>query len=202
MYNRIYTPEKIISLNKNEIFVFGSNIEGHHGGGAARFAHKYFGAIWGVGVGLQGQSYAIPTMHGGIDVIKPYVDQFIDFVQLHPQFTFYVTKIGCGIAGFTEQDIAPLFSKTIELTNVILPMEFVEIICGKNTPSCSWNSEKDFLEKYRPLMKRVKEGDANSYSEVRKLRFVEYFNTIDELQEYMNYNHYELLSLLQELLVM
>ena len=179
MYNRIYTPEKITSLNKNEIFVFGSNIEGHHGGGAARFAHKYFGAIWGVGVGLQGQSYAIPTMHGGIDVIKPYVDQFIDFVQLHPQFTFYVTKIGCGIAGFTEQDIAPLFSKAIELTNVILPMEFVEIICGKNTPSCSWNSEKDFLEKYRPLMKRVKEGDANSYSEVRKLRFVEYFNTID-----------------------
>lgn len=179
MYNRIYTPEKIISLNKNEIFVFGSNIKGHHGGGAARFAHKHFGAIWGVGVGLQGQSYAIPTMHGGTDVIKPYVDQFVNFAHLHPELTFYVTKIGCGIAGFTEQDIAPLFSETIKLKNVILPVEFVEIICGKYTPTYSWNSEKDFLDIYKPLMKKVKDGDEKSYSEVRRLRFVEYFNTID-----------------------
>lgn len=148
MYNRIYTPEKITSLNKNEIFVFGSNIEGHHGGGAARFARKYFGAISGVGVGLQGQSYAIPTMHGGVDVIKPYVDQFVDFAQLHPEYTFFVTKIGCGIAGFTEQDIAPLFSEVLNLENVILPKKFVEII---NNSKPVYNIDRFLNAQQKPL---------------------------------------------------
>ena len=76
--NRRYTPEKITHLKENEIFVFGSNLAGAHGGGAARIAYEKFGAIWGQGVGLQGQSYGIPTMHGGTDKIKPYVDQFIE----------------------------------------------------------------------------------------------------------------------------
>ena len=73
------TPDYITDLRENEIFVFGSNLEGSHGGGAARTAHKKFGAIWGQGVGLQGQSYGIPTMHGGIAEIKPYVDEVIEF---------------------------------------------------------------------------------------------------------------------------
>jgi hypothetical protein len=68
------SPDFINYLKENEIFVFGSNLEGMHGGGAARAAYNKFGAIWGQGVGLQGQSYGIPTMHGGVDVIKPYVD--------------------------------------------------------------------------------------------------------------------------------
>ena len=76
-----YTPDKISQLAANEIFVFGSNLQGMHGGGAARYAHQHFGAVWGKGVGLYGQSYAIPTMHGGPDAIKPYVDEFISFAK-------------------------------------------------------------------------------------------------------------------------
>lgn len=128
MYNKRFTPEQISSLAQNEIFVFGSNLAGNHAGGAARAAHRFFGAVWGQGVGLQGQSYAIPTMHGGVDVIKPYVDKFIDFAAAKSDYTFLVTRIGCGIAGFTAADIAPLFAKAIELDNVILPRDFVEVI--------------------------------------------------------------------------
>ena len=124
--NRRYTPEKITHLEDNEIFVFGSNLAGAHGGGAARIAYEKFGAVWGQGVGLQGYSYGIPTMHGGTDKIKPYVDQFIEFASQHPEYTFLVTKIGCGIAGFTIEEIAPLFAEAITLENVVLPIEFVE----------------------------------------------------------------------------
>lgn len=123
---KIYTPERIDSLKLNEIFVFGSNLEGIHGGGAAFAAWKNFGAIWGQGVGLQGRSYGIPTMHGGVDVIKPYVDQFIDFAKEHPELTFFVTKIGCGIAGFSCDEIGPLFAEAVDMPNVILPKEFVD----------------------------------------------------------------------------
>ena len=80
-YNRAFTPDKISELKNNEIFVFGSNLQGAHGGGAARVALNNFGAVWGQGVGLQGQSYAIPTMQGGVETIKPYVDEFIDFCR-------------------------------------------------------------------------------------------------------------------------
>ena len=104
------TPEWIHDLAPpNEVFVFGSNLGGMHGGGAARIAYRCFGAKMGVGVGLQGQSYAIPTMQGGPETIRPYVDEFIDFARQHPETTFLVTPIGCGIAGFTPADIAPLF---------------------------------------------------------------------------------------------
>ena len=124
MYNREFTPERISELKPNEIFVFGSNLAGAHGGGAARLAYERFGAILGQGVGLQGQSYAIPTMQGGVETIQPYVDEFIDFAKRHPEKKFYVTKIGCGIAGFTTEEIAPLFVDAIDLANVILPKEF------------------------------------------------------------------------------
>lgn len=125
MYNREYTPERISELKENEIFVFGSNLAGAHGGGAAWLAYNRFGAIWGQGDGLQGQSYGIPTMHGGVEAIKPYVDEFIEFARLHPEMKFLVTKIGCGIAGFREDEIAPLFNDAIDVENVILPKEFV-----------------------------------------------------------------------------
>ena len=128
MYHRRFTPEKIQALNKNEIFVFGSNLAGAHGGGAARIAVNYFGAIWGQGVGLQGQCYAIPTMHGGVETIQPYVDEFIEFAKRHTELTFLVTRIGCGIAGFKDRDIAPLFKEALKIGNIILPKSFVDCL--------------------------------------------------------------------------
>lgn len=123
-----YTSDNITTLKDNEIFVFGSNLEGAHGGGAALLAYHKFGAIWGQGAGLQGQSYGIPTMHGGVDKIKPYVDEFINFAKTHPNLTFLVTKVGCGIAGFKISEIAPLFKEAIEVSNITLPYEFCEEI--------------------------------------------------------------------------
>lgn len=118
------TPDFIRTLAPNEIFVFGSNLAGAHGGGAARIAMDKFGAVWGEGVGLQGQSYAIPTMQGGVETIKPYVDEFIEFAKMHPEYKFLVTRIGCGIAGFTDEEIAPLFKEAQSLENVWLPRSF------------------------------------------------------------------------------
>ena len=123
-----YTPDFITELGPNDIFVFGSNLAGAHAGGAASLANQKFGAIWGQGVGLQGNSYAIPTMQGGIETIKPYIDSFIEFAKSHPELTFYVTKIGCGIAGFKEEDIAPLFKTASNIPNIRLPEDFVDII--------------------------------------------------------------------------
>ncbi len=128
MYNRDYTPDRISELKDNEIFVFGSNLAGHHGGGAARLASNRFGAVWGQGVGLQGQAYAIPTMQGGVETIKPYVDEFILFAEQHPEYKFLVTRIGCGIAGFRDEEIAPLFAAALDVENVILPREFVKAL--------------------------------------------------------------------------
>lgn len=130
MYNRRFTPEHIAVLEPGEIFVFGSNLAGAHGGGAARAARLHFGAVMGQGVGLQGQSYAIPTMQGGPETIKPYVDDFILFAKQHPELTFLVTPIGCGIAGFHARDIAPLFASAIDVENIILPRQFVASIEG------------------------------------------------------------------------
>ena len=128
MYNREFTPDWITELKDNEIFVFGSNLAGAHGGGAARLACQRFGAVWGQGVGLQGQSYAIPTMQGGVETIKPYVDDFIEFARMHPELRFLVTRIGCGIAGFKPEEIAPLFAEALEMENVILPEDFVILL--------------------------------------------------------------------------
>lgn len=123
-----YTPEHISQLAPNEIFVFGSNLQGMHGGGAARYAYEHFGAQWGKGVGMAGQTYAIPTMQGGVETIKPYVDEFIRFARKYPQCEFLVTPIGCGIAGFAPQQIAPLFKEAVTLQNVTLPKEFYDVL--------------------------------------------------------------------------
>lgn len=128
MYNREFTPAWIKDLKENEVFVFGSNLRGAHGGGAARVAVECFGAVWGQGVGMQGQCYAIPTMHGGVDVIKPYVDEFIAFAREHREMKFLVTPIGCGIAGFTVEEMAPLFADAIDDENIILPEGFVKVL--------------------------------------------------------------------------
>lgn len=183
MYNREYTPERISELKPNEIFVFGSNLAGSHGGGAAQLAYKRFGAVWRQGVGLQGQSYAIPTMHGGVDAIRPYVDEFIEFAFSHYEYKFLVTPIGCGIAGFIAEEIAPLFEDAIDLPNVILPKSFVEVIQHKPSvvvnPEITWDSEKDFLIKYRNFMEQIELGDSDAYYKVKELRAKEFRNTIE-----------------------
>jgi hypothetical protein len=123
------TPKWIDKLEEGEIFVFGSNLGGMHGGGAARIALKW-GAVMGKGVGLQGQTYAIPTMQGGMSTIKPYVDEFILFAKNNSQLKFLVTEIGCGIAGFTPKEIAPLFQQAIDdnIENIYLPQSFLDIL--------------------------------------------------------------------------
>ena len=118
----------IDTLEKDEIFVFGSNLAGHHMGGAARVANIKFGAEWGAGVGLTGQSYAIPTMQGGVETIRPYVDEFIEFANQHQNMKFLVTRIGCGIAGFNDEEIAPLFRKAVSVSNIYLPQKFYDIL--------------------------------------------------------------------------
>lgn len=118
------------------IFVFGSNLAGIHGAGAAFYAYKNHGANWGVGNGLCGHSYAIPTKDERIrtfplDDVKFYVDNFIDFAENYDIATFYVTKIGCGLAGFKETDIAPLFEQALKLDNIKLPEYFLKILVSE-----------------------------------------------------------------------
>ncbi len=130
MENRI-TPSFITSLKDGEVFVFGSNKEGMHGGGAARVAYEKFGAKWGEGIGMTGMCYAIPTMDGSIELIRKYVDDFTEYVRSHPELTFLVTRIGCGIAGWTDAEIAPLFREASKLANVTLPKSFWRVLESK-----------------------------------------------------------------------
>lgn len=122
------TPSWIDDLQENQVFVFGSNLAGMHGGGAARVARLRFGAVMGNGVGMQGRSYAIPTMQGGTETIRPYVNAFIAYAKEHPELTFLVTPIGCGIAGFEPEDIAPLFEEASNVENIWLPKSFWEVL--------------------------------------------------------------------------
>ena len=121
------TPDRIATLQPGQIFVFGSNAQGMHAGGAARFALDRFGAIWGQGEGLQGQSYAIPTMEG-LDRIPAAVDRFISYAQQHPEYTFLITPIGCGIAGYREDQIAPFFKNALDMPNIYLPQSFLKVL--------------------------------------------------------------------------
>lgn len=129
-----YTEDNILSLNPGEIFTYGSNERGAMGKGAALLAYQKFGARYGFGMGLQGQSYAIPTKDYNIrtlslDSIKKYVDVFIDFASKNKQYTFLVTKIGCGLAGYKISDISPLFLPARFLENCVFPKEFHDIWC-------------------------------------------------------------------------
>lgn len=119
---------------KNDCFVFGSNTKGIHGAGAAKAALDLYGAKWGVGQGLSGRSYAIPTKDDRIrtlplNKVKQNVERFVKDATKNPQVTFYVTKIGCGLAGFSEHEIAPLFRGCLDLENVKLPKDFLDILC-------------------------------------------------------------------------
>lgn len=111
----------ITELEDNQLFVFGSNLSGHHIGGAAKQAYEQFGAEWGIGAGITGQCYAVPTMNG-IREIERYVHQFLAVAAMLPDKQFLVTKIGCGIAGHEEKSIKPLFATVPN--NVILPEDW------------------------------------------------------------------------------
>lgn len=121
------TPSQVNILADGEIFVFGSNFQGRHMGGAARVAQEKYGAVWGIGEGLQGQSYAIPTMEG-LENLAPAVQRFTSFAKQHQELKFFVTAIGCGIAGYQAEEIAPMFLDAAYLPNAFLPLSFWKII--------------------------------------------------------------------------
>lgn len=117
------------SISKPQIFVFESNLAGIHGKGDSLHAYRYYGAIKGQAVGLQGQSYGIPTKDKKINIlplneIKKYIDEFIIFAKSHKEYIFNVSKIGIGYAGYTPITIAPLFTDAVGMENVKLPVEF------------------------------------------------------------------------------
>lgn len=138
-----YTPDYIDSLLPNQIFVFGSNALGYHTGGASGMARKRFGAVWGQPEGIQGQSYAIPVDFGKGHVapdIQPYVDRFISYAKAHPENHFLVTRVGCGIAGFTDQEMAEHFRKALAMNNISLPRSFVNAL--KNEGKTDFDLER------------------------------------------------------------
>jgi hypothetical protein len=116
---------RIDSLEPGEVFVFGSNASGAHGGGAARFALDRFGAVWGQAEGLQGQSYGIDTM-SGLAVFKEQARRFVAFAAEHPELRFLVTEVGCGIAGYRPLQVAAFFAGAGE--NVVLPESFQAVL--------------------------------------------------------------------------
>ena len=164
------TPERITELKADEVFVFGSNLAGAHAGGAARIAMEKFGAVWGQGVGLQGQSYAIPTMQGGVETIKPYVDEFVRFAKSHTELVFLVTRIGCGIAGFKDEEIAPLFADVLNIDNIILPESFDNILRSPSVKRAKRPDVKRFLEAqnreyagYKQALEEVRGGEKHGH---------------------------------------
>lgn len=132
-----FTPENIQELKDNEVFVFGSNLNGNHAGGAAAFAHRKFGAKMGVGEGMTGQSYALPTLGWYMEQfrfceLRKYLDHFLKYVMAHPEKKFLLTKVGVGIAGYKVWDMRTLLWERIENVceqgrkplNLIIPKEF------------------------------------------------------------------------------
>lgn len=122
-YSHRVTPTKINHLKPGQVFVFGSNVQGHHNGGAAMAALKHFGAINGQAEGFQGQSYAIVSTES-LDVLSEQVRQFIAFARQHPDLTFLTTAVGCGHGGHGAKDVAPLFVEAVDVENIWLPLEF------------------------------------------------------------------------------
>jgi hypothetical protein len=129
-----FTPDVIETLKDNEIFVFGSNENGAHRGGAARMAFERFGAEWGVAVGRSGQTYAIPTLDRDMRRVEPemlyiHFEDFIEYVVTHPELTFYLTKVGCGIAGWNPAEVKKLLWEAVGETlppNLIIPEIFTK----------------------------------------------------------------------------
>ena len=152
------TPDNITRLAANEVFVFGSNEQGLHYGGAAKTAVEKFGAIMGQGNGLQGKSYAIPSM-SGLGVMSQYVEEFCEFAKAHPEKHFFVTEIGCGIAGHTVAEVAPLFEVCRDVENISLPASFWAV--NGKTPAKEYDLDR-FLAaqsaKYEIALDEIRNG--------------------------------------------
>lgn len=194
------TPTQINSLADNEIFVFGSNMEGKHYGGAARFAVNKFGAEMGNPVGLQGQSYAIPTLTAPgetkecrklpLSEIGRYVQEMANFARENPDMFFYVTPIGCGIAGFSEQEIAPLFRCCLGVENIALPQSFLNIL-NDNGQIMNENKTKNMKRRIRitesDLRRIVKESvegalDYLGLNDIQKHNMLGQMSHIDDIR--------------------
>lgn len=160
-----YTPDYIDSLLPGQVFVFGSNTLGYHTGGASATARKKFGAIWGQAEGLQGQSYAIPVDYGKNvrkdEDVKAGVERFVDFAKEHTDFVFLVTRVGCGIAGYKDEEMALFFKETLTLKNVHLPKSFVDLLNGSGINYdierflSAQDSEPD---SYNDALRKIKQG--------------------------------------------
>jgi uncharacterized protein (DUF1810 family) len=162
-----FTPDYIDALLPKQIFVFGSNALGYHTGGASGTARKKFGAIWGQAEGLQGQSYAIPVDYGrnvrkDVDV-QAAVNRFITFAKEHTELFFFVTRVGCGIAGYHDDEMAQFLKGALELNNVCLPKSFVDALKGGET---NYNLDR-FLEAqeltYSQALKEIREGQKRGH---------------------------------------
>ena len=132
--NKGFTPDYIDKLLPNQIFVFGSNALGYHTGGASGTARKKFGAVWGQAEGLQGACYAIPVDFGkGVrkdNEVKESINRFLAFTKEHPELFFFVTRIGCGLGGYRDDEMALFFKDALELNNICLPKSFVDALKG------------------------------------------------------------------------
>ena len=165
--NNVYSPDYIDTLLSNQIFVFGSNALGYHTGGASGTARKKFGAVWGQPEGLQGQSYAIPVDYGkGVRKdaeVKIAIDRFIDFAKAHNELFFFVTRVGCGIAGYHDEEIAPFFREALNMKNVCLPKSFVDALSkGKIDYDLERFVEAQNLV-YDMALREIKEGQKRGH---------------------------------------
>ena len=162
-----FTPDYIDCLLPNQIFVFGSNSLGYHTGGASGTARKKFGAVWGQPEGLQGQSYAIPVDFGkGVrkdSEVKASIDRFLAFTKDHLELFFFVTRIGCGMGGYRDEEIAQFFKDALNLNNVCLPKSFVEAL---NNGKIEYDLER-FVEAqnmvYDMALQEIKEGQKRGH---------------------------------------
>ena len=162
-----YTPDYIDMLLPRQIFVFGSNVLGYHTGGASGTARKRFGAVWGQAEGLQGQSYAIPVDYGKDvrkdDEVKVAVERFIAFAKEHTELFFFVTRVGCGVAGYHDDEMAQFFKEASELKNVCLPKSFVDALngCGVKYDLERFLKAQEIV--YPQALKEIKEGKKQSH---------------------------------------
>ncbi|WP_353884867.1 DUF1810 family protein [uncultured Prevotella sp.] len=162
-----FTPDYIDALLTNQIFVFGSNALGYHTGGASGTARKKFGAVWGQPEGLQGQSYAIPVDYGkGVRKdaeVKIAIDRFIDFAKAHNELFFFVTRVGCGIAGYHDEEMAQFFREALNMKNVCLPKSFVDALSkGKIDYDLERFVEAQNLV-YDMALREIKEGQKRGH---------------------------------------
>ena len=165
-----FTPDYVDSLLSKQIFVFGSNTLGYHTGGASKTARKKFGAVWGQAEGLQGQSYAIPVDYGkGVrndEEVRAAVNRFIAFAKEHTDLFFLVTRVGCGTAGYHDEEIAQFFKGALELRNISLPKSFVDAIKGGKVDydlERFLDAQDSGFATYSEALKEIENGHKNGH---------------------------------------